>query len=67
MEPAMRAFFLFAGLVLWAGLWLSGFENIHWLLYLPATFFLFSSLTGICPGMILFQELFKDKQTRSID
>ncbi len=67
MDIAMKAFFLFVGLFLWAGIWLTGFEAVHWLLYLPATFFLFSAVTGICPGMIFFQGLFREKQTQSID
>jgi len=61
MDLAMKAFFFFAGLVLWAGIWLTGFDVVHWLLYLPATFFLFSAVTGICPGMIFFKEVFRDK------
>lgn len=63
MEASMKAFFLFAGLVLWSGIWLTGFEVAHWLLYLPATFFLISAITGICPGMIFFKEVFKDERT----
>jgi hypothetical protein len=60
MDAAMKAFFLLVGLVLWLGIWLTGFEQVHWVLYLPATFFLFSALTGICPGMIFFKEIFRD-------
>ena len=67
MEASMKAFFLFAGLVLWTGIWLTGFEVVHWLLYLPATFFLISAITGICPGMIFFKEVFKDKRTNHLD
>ena len=67
MNVSMRAFFLFFGLLLWAGIWLTGFEITHWLLYLPATFFLFSALTGICPGMIFFKELFREKQPGKSD
>ncbi|HHJ35383.1 MAG TPA: DUF2892 domain-containing protein [Gammaproteobacteria bacterium] len=63
MGMSMKAFFLLVGLLMWTGIWLTGFDTVHWLLYLPAIFFLFSALTGICPGMILFQELFKEKQT----
>jgi hypothetical protein len=59
MDPATKAFFLFIGLILWAGIWLTGLDTVHWILYLPATFFLISALTGICPGMILFKELFR--------
>jgi len=55
---AMRFFFLISGAVLWLGIWLSGFNQVHWLLYLPATFFIFAAATGICPGMIVSNKLF---------
>ena len=61
MEPSMKAFFLFAGLVLWTGIWLTGFDVVHWVLYLPASFFLISAVTGICPGMIFFKEVFREE------
>jgi len=61
MDLPMKAFFLFVGLVLWSGIWLTGFDDAHWILYLPATFFLISALTGICPGMIFFREVFREK------
>ena len=61
MDKAMRAFFLFAGAVLWLGLWLTGLEVVHWVLYLPAVFFAFSAVTGICPGLIVFKEVFREK------
>ena len=67
MEASMKAFFLFAGLVLWSGIWLTGFDVVHWLLYLPATFFLISAVTGICPGMIFFKEVFDPKHSRHTD
>ena len=60
MDSATKAFFLFIGLLLWTGIWLTGLDTVHWLLYLPATFFLISALTGICPGMLLFKEVFRD-------
>ncbi len=67
MDSAMKAFFFFAGLVLWVGIWLTGFEHVHWVLYLPATFFLISAITGICPGMIFFKEVFREKHRQDID
>lgn len=67
MDSAMKAFFLFVGLFLWLGIWLTGFEVAHWLLYMPATFFLFSAITGICPGMIFFKEVFHGNQASSSD
>lgn len=67
MDASMKAFFLVMGLVLWAGIWLTGFEQIHWFLYLPASFFLISAITGICPGMVLFKDIFREKQQQSLD
>ena len=67
MDASRKAFFLFIGLVLWLGIWLTGFEQAHWVLYLPATFFLFSALTGICPGMIFFKEVFRGECSQRQD
>lgn len=64
MDSAMKAFFLFVGLFLWAGIWLTGFDVAHWILYIPATFFLISAVTGICPGMIFFQEIFRERNSK---
>lgn len=59
----MRFFLLISAAVIWTGIWLSGFQCVHWFLYLPGSFFIFAALTGICPGMILSNMLFKDKKT----
>lgn len=58
---SMRFFFLFSGSVIWTGIWLTGFSAAHWLLYVPAVFFYFASITGICPGMIISRLLFGEK------
>ena len=58
---AMRFFFLGAGIILWLGIYLTGFDTVHILLYFPAIFFIFAAVTGICPGIILSKMLFKDK------
>jgi len=58
----MRFFFLIAGAILWAGIWLTGFATVHWLLYIPAVFFIFASATGICPGMIISNMLFGERK-----
>ncbi len=61
----MRFFFLVSASFIWLGLWLTGFENVHWLLYVPAVFFAFAAVTGICPGMIVSRRLFASKQRQS--
>ncbi len=58
---SMRFFFFGSSLVIWLGIWLSGFLNVHWLLYFPAVFFIFAAVTGICPGIIISKMLFKEK------
>lgn len=56
---SMRLFFTVSGLIIWLGIWLTGFDVVHWLLYVPAIFFTFAVATGICPGMIISKALFK--------
>lgn len=52
IDLPMRLFLLVVAVVLWLGIWLSGFDNVHWLLYVTPTFFTFAVVTGICPGLI---------------
>ncbi len=59
----MRFFFLIAGAFIWLGIWLTGFEVVHWVLYLPAVFFIFAAVTGICPGMIISRAVFPEKKS----
>jgi hypothetical protein len=62
---AMRFFFLFAGSVIWLGIWLTGFSSAHWLLYVPGVFFYFAAVTGICPGLIISRLIFPDSKTKA--
>lgn len=60
---AMRFFFLVTSIVLWTGIWLTGFATVHWLVYLPAVFMVFAAISGICPGVIISNKLFGEKPT----
>ena len=53
ISKPMRLFFFVTGSIIWLGIWLTGFGNVHWFLYIPAIFFSFAVVTGVCPGMIL--------------
>lgn len=57
---ALRMTFLFIGAIGWFGIWLSGFNTIHWLLYVPSAFLTFAGVTGICPGLIINKLIFKE-------
>lgn len=58
---AMRFFFLVVSSVIWLGIWLTGFGNAHWVLYLPAAFLSFAAVTGFCPGILFSNMLFGKK------
>lgn len=54
---AIRMLFIIVALVIAAGIWLTGYDRVHWLLYLPPAFLLFAGVTGICPGYIILSKL----------
>lgn len=54
----MRLLFLTIAVVIWLGIWLSGYNTVHWLLYLPAAFLTFAAVSGICPGLHILGRLF---------
>lgn len=56
----LRFFFFVTSLVIWLGVYLTGFQTVHWVSYIPAVFFMFAAITGICPGIIFSKKLFKD-------
>lgn len=54
---AIRMLFLTLSATLLIGIWLTGFQNVHWFLYLPVIALTFAGITGICPGYLLLQKL----------
>lgn len=62
LNKPMRFFFLVSGTMIWTGIYLTGFKTVHWVLYLPAVFFIFAAATGICPGIILSNKLLGRKR-----
>ena len=56
-SKAMRFFFFNAAVIVLIGIWLTGFDQVHWFLYVMPAFFLFASVAGICPGLIMAQKI----------
>ncbi|HEY6004832.1 MAG TPA: hypothetical protein VIV57_18290 [Anaeromyxobacter sp.] len=54
---AFRMLFLSVAGVVLLGIGLTGFETVHWVLYLPVGFLTFAGLTGVCPGLIFWRKL----------
>lgn len=61
ISKSMRFFFLLAASIILAGIGLTGFSVVHWLLYVPTIFFYIAAITGICPGIIFSRFVFKEK------
>ncbi len=59
---AFRMLILSVAAVVLLGIWLTGFDKVHWFLYLPVVALTVAGLTGICPGLIFLRKIgFTDK------
>ncbi|HEX8989781.1 MAG TPA: hypothetical protein VF816_17620 [Rhodocyclaceae bacterium] len=54
---ALRMLFLSVAGVIVLGISLTGFDKVHWLLFVPVAFLSFAGLTGICPGLIFWSKV----------
>lgn len=57
-SKAMRFFLFNAAVMMLVGLWLTGFDRVHWFAYFVPGFFLLAAAAGICPGLIMAQKIF---------
>jgi hypothetical protein len=58
-----KVWFALIGVLIWLGIYLTGFSNVHWLLYVPAVALIFAAITGICPSQLLVSSFFRSKKT----
>jgi hypothetical protein len=58
----MRVWFALFGIIIWLGIYLTGFANVHWLLFVPAAGLIFAAVTGICPTQLLVFSFFRSKK-----
>jgi len=54
---ALRMVFITVSSLLLVGMWLTGFDKVHWIIYIPTAILMFSGLTGICPGTIFWHKM----------
>lgn len=57
---AMRIFLLNSTLFMMIGIWLTGFDNVHWFLYVLPGIFTLSATFGICPGINFWRIVLKE-------
>ena len=62
---SMRIWFAFVGMILWVGIYLTGFSKTSWVLYVPAAGFIIGAIAGICPSLTIISKLldFNTKRT----
>ena len=56
MKALNMQFFTIALLFL-VGIWLTGFEKVHWFMYVPVVLLIFAGITGICPGLLFWKKI----------
>jgi len=54
---AQQLLFLIVAILISAGIYLSGYSQVHWFSYLPAALLLLAGLTGICPTLLVLKKL----------
>ena len=57
-SAAMRLFMFNSALVMLIGIWLTGFETVHWFIYFVPAFFIFAAVTGLCLGLVIPRLIF---------
>lgn len=58
---AMRMFLTMNVIFMLIGIWLTGFDKVHWFMYFLPVFLGTSALFGICPGINLWKIVFREK------
>ena len=57
-SASMRMFMFNSSLFMLVGIWLSGFDKVHWFIYFVPAFYLFAALTGLCLGLVIPRLIF---------
>jgi len=60
-SKSLRIWFVFVAILLWTGIYLTGFSNVSWILYIPAAGFILAAIIGICPSFLIASKLFGAK------
>ena len=57
MSSALRAQFISIALIVFIGIWLTGFDKVYWFLYVPVIVLTFVGITGIRLGLIFWEKI----------
>ncbi|MCW8928880.1 MAG: hypothetical protein OQL19_01425 [Gammaproteobacteria bacterium] len=54
---AQRMLFFTVAILITLGIYFTGWETVHWTLYLPVVMLIFAGISGICPGLLLYKKV----------
>lgn len=54
---ALQMTFLTTALIIGVGIYLSGWQQVHWLLYLPIIGLVIAGLTNFCPVTYVYKKI----------
>ena len=54
---SMRIWFALMGTMLWIGIYVTGFSNASWVLYVPASGLIIAAILGFCPVQTLIAKM----------
>jgi hypothetical protein len=58
-SSVQRLTFLITSILAFIGIYLSGYDQVHWFLYVVPVVYLFSATTGFCPGIAVSRLLLR--------
>lgn len=61
-SASMRMFMFNSAILILIGIWLTGFETVHWFIYLVPAFYIFAAMTGLCLGLVIPRLIFDRKE-----
>ena len=61
-SKSMRVWFALMAILLWIGIFLTGFSNLHWIILVPAIGLTIAATTGVCLSMALINKVFGEKE-----
>lgn len=60
-SPVQRLTFFNTSVIASIGIYLSGYDQVHWFMYAVPVVYLFSAVTGFCPGLFISKLLLRGK------
>ena len=54
---SVRLFLFMLAVLMMAGIWLTGFSEVHWFTYVVPAFLVFAAASGLCPGLFISRKI----------